>query len=158
LTHETRDDVIPATGGKPNNPMHRPRRIVERRCNSRESRQRGAGAGNVCGEVSWRPPGVKAGPGYLRLPWMQKGATQTKLRLQKFAVSNSIQTRLGHRPSLPTHDTLSCECHVHFWGPPCSKQIQTKTKKAPAVKRTLPRACLRCKPMIRRRQSPYCRL
>src|SRR5579864_5764228 len=42
LPHQTRDDVVASAGGKPNDPAHRPRRIIERRCNARQDRERGS--------------------------------------------------------------------------------------------------------------------
>src|SRR5262249_56885655 len=42
LTHQARDDVVSAAGSKPNNPAQRSRRIIERRRDARDSRERGS--------------------------------------------------------------------------------------------------------------------
>src|SRR6516162_814336 len=41
LSHQTRDDVVPAPSGSRNDHAHRPRRIGLRPCDARDGRQRG---------------------------------------------------------------------------------------------------------------------
>src|SRR5262249_47537496 len=42
LSHQTRDDVVPAASGSRNDHAHRPRRIDLRPCDARDGRQRGS--------------------------------------------------------------------------------------------------------------------
>ena len=57
LTHQTRDDVVPSAGGKPNNQAHRPMdRLAPMRCTRRPGARQHPlpDAKNFGGEVSWQ--------------------------------------------------------------------------------------------------------